>query len=427
MNQILKQENNTVTLKITVGSEAFENACKQAYNKNKGQFNIPGFRKGKATRAVIEKMYGEGIFFEDAIDIVFPEAYRNAVEELKLEVIDRPSLDIEEIGKGKDLVMVINVQVKPEVKLGEYKGIEVKQVSAEVTEEDVETEINKMQEQNARMVTVEDRPVSDKDSILLNFCGSVDGVEFEGGKAENYSLVVGSNTFIPGFEEQLIGMNAGGSKDVVVTFPEDYHSEDLKGKEAVFAVEINEIKETQLPHIDDEFVKDTTEFETLEELKNDIRAKAAENKKKSAEDAMKNEVVEKLAENIEVEIPEVMVKNEVDNMLKDFENNLRYQGMDLNTYYQYTGTSKEVLEDQMKEDAEKGVRISLAVDAVSKSEGVEATEEDMEAEYKKMADIYKLEVEKIKEIFQNSQDEAIKSTIVTRKTVDLLLENAKLV
>ena len=427
MNQILKQENNTVTLKITVGSEAFENACKQAYNKNKGQFNIPGFRKGKATRAVIEKMYGEGVFFEDAIDIVFPEAYRNAVEELKLEVIDRPSLDIEEIGKGKDLVMVINVQVKPEVKLGEYKGLEVKQVSAEVTEEDVETEINKMQEQNARMVTVEDRPVSDKDSILLNFCGSVDGVEFEGGKAENYSLVVGSNTFIPGFEEQLIGMNAGDSKDVVVTFPEDYHSEDLKGKEAVFAVEINEIKETQLPHIDDEFVKDTTEFETLEELKNDIRAKAAENKKKSAEDAMKNEVVEKLAENIEVEIPEVMVKNEVDNMLKDFENNLRYQGMDLNTYYQYTGTSKEILEDQMKEDAEKRVRISLAVDAVSKSEGVEATEEDMEAEYKKMADIYKLEVEKIKEIFQNSQDEAIKSTIVARKTVDLLLENAKLV
>lgn len=427
MNQILKQENNTVTLKITVGSEAFENACKQAYNKNKGQFNIPGFRKGKATRAVIEKMYGEGVFFEDAIDIVFPEAYRNAVEELKLEVIDRPSLDIEEIGKGKDLVMVINVQVKPEVKLGEYKGLEVKEVSAEVTEEDVEAEIKKMQEQNARMVTVEDRPVSDKDSILLNFCGSVDGVEFEGGKAENYSLVVGSNTFIPGFEEQLIGMNAGDSKDVVVTFPEDYHSEDLKGKEAVFAVEINEIKEKQLPQIDEEFVKDTTEFETLEELKSDIRTKAAESKKKSAEDAMKNEVVEKLAENIEVEIPEVMVKNEVDNMLKDFENNLRYQGMDLNTYYQYTGTSKEILEDQMKEDAEKRVRISLAVDAVSKSEGVEATEEDMEAEYKKMADIYKLEVEKIKEIFQNSQDEAIKSTIVARKTVDLLLENAKLV
>ena len=427
MNQILKQENNTVTLKITVGSEAFENACKQAYNKNKGQFNIPGFRKGKATKAVIEKMYGEGVFFEDAIDIVFPEAYRNAVEELKLEVIDRPSLDIEEIGKGKDLVMVINVQVKPEVKLGEYKGLEVKEVSAEVTEEDVEAEIKKMQEQNARMVTVEDRPVSDKDSILLNFCGSVDGVEFEGGKAENYSLVVGSNTFIPGFEEQLIGMNAGDSKDVVVTFPEDYHSEDLKGKEAVFAVEINEIKEKQLPQIDDEFVKDTTEFETLEELKSDIRTKAAESKKKSAEDAMKNEVVEKLAENIEVEIPEVMVKNEVDNMLKDFENNLRYQGMDLNTYYQYTGTSKEILEDQMKEDAEKRVRISLAVDAVSKSEGVEATEEDMEAEYKKMADIYKLEVEKIKEIFQNSQDEAIKSTIVARKTVDLLLENAKLV
>lgn len=427
MNQILKQEKNIVTLKITVGNEAFESACKQAYNKNKGQFNIPGFRKGKATRAMIEKMYGEGAFFEDAIDIVFPEAYRTAVEELDLEVIDRPSLDVEEIGKGKDLVMVITVQVKPEVKLGEYKGLEVKKVDSEVTEEDIDAELKKMQEQSARMVTVEDRPVADQDNLLFDFCGSVDGVEFEGGKAENYSLVVGSNTFIPGFEEQLIGMKAGESKDIIVTFPEDYGSEDLKGKEAVFAVVINEIKEKQLPEIDDEFVKDTTEFENLEELKNDIKAKAADSKKKQSEDTMKNEVVEKLAENIEVEIPEAMIKNEIDSMLKDFENNLRYQGMDLETYYQYTGTSKAILEEQMHPDAEKRVKISLAVEAVSKVEDIEVTEEDMETEYVKMAEIYKLEVDKIKEIFQNSQDEAIKSTIVARKTVDLLLANAKLV
>ncbi|WP_028829668.1 trigger factor [Proteocatella sphenisci] len=427
MNQILKQEKNIATLKITVGNEAFENACKQAYNKNKGKFNIPGFRKGKATRSVIEKMYGEGAFYEDAIDLIFPEAYKNAVEELNLEVIDRPALDIEEIGKDKDLVMVINVAVKPEVKLGEYKGLEVKAVDTAVTDEDVEAELKRMQEQSARMVTVEDRPVADQDNLLFDFCGSVDGVEFEGGKAENYSLVVGSNTFIPGFEEQLIGMKAGESKDIVVTFPEDYNSEELKGKEAVFAVVVNEIKEKQLPEIDDEFVKDTTEFENIEELKSDIKSKMAESKKKQSEDTMKNEVVEKLAENIEVEIPEVMIKNEIDSMLKDFENNLRYQGMDLNTYYQYTETSKEILEEQMKDDAEKRVKISLAVDAVSKVEGVEATEEDMEAEYVKMAEIYKLEVEKIKEIFQNSQDDAIKSTIVARKTVDLILANAKLV
>jgi len=427
MNQILKQEKNIATLKITIGNEAFENACKQAYNKNKGKFNIPGFRKGKATRAVIEKMYGEGAFYEDAIDLIFPEAYKNAVEELNLEVIDRPALDIEEIGKDKDLVMVINVAVKPEVKLGEYKGLEVKNVDTAVTDEDIDAELKKMQEQNARIVTVEDRSVADQDTLLFDFCGSIDGVEFEGGKAENYSLVVGSNTFIPGFEEQLIGLKKGESKDVVVIFPEDYNSEDLKGKEAVFAVVINEIKEKQLPEIDDEFVKDTTEFESLEELKSDIKAKAAESKKKQSEDMMKNEVVEKLAENIEVEIPEVMIKNEIDSMLKDFENNLRYQGMDLNTYYQYTETSKEILEEQMKDDAEKRVKISLAVDAVSKAEGVEATEEDMETEYVKMAEIYKLEVEKIKEIFQNSQDDAIKSTIVARKTVDLVLANAKLV
>lgn len=427
MNQILKQENNVVTLKITVESDVFEAACQKAYNQNKAKFNIPGFRKGKATRAVIEKMYGEGVFFEDAIDGVFPENYKKAVEELNLEVIDRPALDVEQIGKGKDLVMVITVEVKPEVKLGDYKGLEVKKVDAEVTDEDLDAELKQMQEQNARLITVEDRGIVDQDNISLNFCGSVDGVEFQGGKAENYNLVVGSNTFIPGFEEQLLGMKLGEEKDVKVTFPEDYNSDELKGKDAVFAVKINEIKEKQLPSIDDEFVKDTTEFDTLEALKADIKVKLADKKKKYAEDTMKNELVEKLAEKMEVEIPEVMVKTEIENMMRDFEQNLSYQGMDLKTYFQYTGTNKEMLSEQMKEDAEKRVKISLAVDAVSKAEAIEATDADLEAEYAKMAEIYKLEVDKIKEIFQNSQETGIKSTIVARKTVDLLFESAKLV
>lgn len=427
MNQILKQEKNVVTLKITVESDVFEAACQKAYNQNKVKFNIPGFRKGKATRAVIEKMYGEGVFFEDAIDVVFPENYKKAVEELNLEVIDRPALDVEQIGKGKDLVMLITVEVKPEVKLGEYKGLEVKKVESEVTEEDLDSELKRMQEQNARLITVEDRGIVDQDNISLDFCGSVDGVEFQGGKAENYSLVVGSNTFIPGFEEQLLGMKLGEEKNVNVTFPEDYNSDELKGKEAVFAVKINEIKEKQLPAIDDEFVKDTTEFDTLEVLKADIKVKLADKKKKYAEDTMKNELVEKLAENMEVEIPEVMVKTEIENMMRDFEQNLSYQGMDLKTYFQYTGTNKEILSEQMKEDAEKRVKISLAVDAVSKAEAIEATDADLEAEYAKMAEIYKLEVDKIKEIFQNSQETGIKSTIVARKTVDLLFESAKLV
>lgn len=427
MNQILKQEKNVVTLKITVESDVFEAACQKAYNQNKVKFNIPGFRKGKATRAVIEKMYGEGVFFEDAIDVVFPENYKKAVEELNLEVIDRPALDVEQIGKGKDLVMLITVEVKPEVKLGEYKGLEVKKVESEVTEEDLDSELKRMQEQNARLITVEDRGIVDQDNISLDFCGSVDGVEFQGGKAENYSLVVGSNTFIPGFEEQLLGMKLGEEKNVNVTFPEDYNSDELKGKEAVFAVKINEIKEKQLPAIDDEFVKDTTEFDTLEALKADIKVKLADKKKKYAEDTMKNELVEKLAENMEVEIPEVMVKTEIENMMRDFEQNLSYQGMDLKTYFQYTGTNKEILSEQMKEDAEKRVKISLAVDAVSKAEAIEATDADLEAEYAKMAEIYKLEVDKIKEIFQNSQETGIRSTIVARKTVDLLFESAKLV
>lgn len=427
MNQILKQENNFVTLKLTIGSDIFEAACQKAFNQGRGKFNIPGFRKGKATRSVIEKMYGEGVFYEDAIDGLFPEAFRTAVEENNLDIIDRPALDVEQIGKGKDLILLATVELKPEVKLGEYKGLEVTKVEAEVTEEDIARELTSMQEKNARLITAEDRAVETGDSVLLDFDGKVDGIQFPGGQSENYNLEVGSNTFIPGFEPQLVGMALGEEKDIQVTFPAEYHSEDLAGKDAVFTVKINEIKFKQLPEIDDEFVKDTTEFETLDELKADIKAKMVEGKKKFADDSMKNEVVEKLAENIEVEIPEAMINHELDGMLKDFEYNLSSQGMDLNTYFQYTGTTMEALKEQMKDDAKKRVRISLAVEAVSKKEEIVATEEDINAEFAKMAEMYKLDIEKVKEIFQKSQETGIKSTIVARKTVDMLLENAKLV
>lgn len=424
MSQILSHEKNVVKFSLEIEADAFENAIQKAYQKNKGKFNIQGFRKGKATRAMIEKLYGEGVFYDEAIDLVFPEAYTSAIEELELDVIDRPSVDIESIGKGEKLVMTVEVQVKPEVKLGEYKGLEVSKVESEVTDEDIDHEIGHMLENNARLVAIEDRPVKDGDIILFDFLGKVDGVAFDGGKAENYELTVGSGSFIPGFEEQLVGLEIGQEKDIEVRFPEEYHSEDLKGKDAVFTVKVNEIKEKQIPALDDDFVAEATEFETVEELRKSIADDMKNKKAEYAQNAMRNEVVSKLADVAEVEIPQVMVDNEVEAMFRDFEQNLRYQGLDLESYFKYSGTSREDLAENMKGDAEKRVKISLALEAVSKLENITATEEDLNEEYQKMADMYKMEVEKIKEIFKTA-DNGLTRSIVSRKTVDLLLDNSK--
>lgn len=426
MSQILSQEKNVVKFNLEIEADAFESAVQKAYQKNKNKFNIQGFRKGKATRAMIEKLYGEGVFYDEAIDIVFPEAYSATIKELGLDVIDRPSVDIESIGKGEKLVMTVEVQVKPEVTLGEYKGLEVKKVESEVTDEDIDHEISHMLEDHARLIAIEDRAVKDQDMILLDFLGKVDGVPFEGGKAENYELTVGSKSFIPGFEEQLIGLEIGQEKDIEVKFPEDYHSEDLKGKDAVFTVKVNEIKEKQVPVLDDEFVTEATEFETVDELKKSIVEKMKDQKAEYAQNAMKNEVVVKLADVAEVEIPPVMIYNEIDAMIRDFEQNLRYQGLDLESYFNYSGTTREQLSDNMKADAEKRVKMSLAIEQVAKLENITVTEEDLDKEYQKMAEMYKMEVDKIKDIFKNA-DMGLSSSIVSRKTVDFLLENSKLI
>lgn len=426
MSQILSQEKNVVKFSLEIEADAFENAVQKAYQKNKGKFNIQGFRKGKATRAMIEKLYGEGVFYDEAIDIVFPEAYSTAVKDLKLEVIDRPSVDIESIGKGEKLVMTVEVQVKPEVKLGDYKGLEVTKVASEVTDEDIDHEIEHMLENNARLIAIEDRPVKDGDMILLDFLGKVDGVAFEGGKAENYELTVGSQSFIPGFEEQLIGLEIGQEKDIEVKFPEEYHSEDLKGKDAVFTVKVNEIKEKQVPALDDDFVTEATEFETVDELKKSIAENLKDKKAEYAQNAMKNEVVEKLADIAEVEIPHVMIDNEINAMFRDFEQNLRYQGLDIDSYFNYSGMTKDQLAESMKPDAEKRVKMGLAIEEVAKLENISASEDDLNEEYQKMADMYKMEVDKIKEIFK-SADTGLTQSIVSRKTVDFLLDNSKLI
>ena len=426
MSQVLSQEKNVVKFSLEIEAAAFEDAIQKAYQKNRSKFNIQGFRKGKATRAMIEKLYGEAVFYDDAIDVVFPKAYSDAIKELELEVIDRPSVDIESIGKGEALVMTVEVQVKPEVKLGEYKGLEVNQVDSEVTEEDIDHEIGHALEKHARLVAIEDRAVKEGDIIFLNFEGKVDGIPFEGGKAENFELVVGSGSFIPGFEEQLVGLSLGEEKDIEVTFPEEYHAEELKGKPAVFSVKVNEIKEKQIPEADDDFVTEATEFETLEQWKADIAESMKDKKKEFAQNTMKNQVVSKLADIVEVEVPAVMIETEIDGMMRDFEQNLSYQGLNLEQYFSYSGTTREDLAENMRQDAEKRVKIGLALEKIAKAENIAATEEDFEQEYRKMADMYKMDIEQIKNIFKNAEQN-LSGSIISRKTAHFLLENSKLI
>jgi trigger factor len=421
---IVKKENNKVTLQINVSAEEFNKAVHQSYLKNRKRFNIPGFRKGKAPRKVIEMQYGEGVFYEDAINIVLPEKYDRAVEEHNLEPVDRPDIDIENIEKDKDLVFTASVTVKPEVKLGEYKGIEVEKIEYNVTDEDVDNEIEKMRDQNSRLVNIEDRPVQNDDNVIIDYKGFVGDEQFEGGTAENQTLVIGSKSFIPGFEEQLIGANIGDEVEVKVTFPEEYHAENLAGKDAVFNVKVNEIKFKELPELDDEFAKDVSEFDTLDELKNDTKKKMEESAKDKAEKELREKVLDKVVEAIEVEIPEAMVETEIDNMLRDFDFQLRYQGLDLEKYLQFTNSKIEDLRKQMRDDAYIRVKTSLTLGAIGESEKIEANDEDLEQEFEKMAESHKTTVEKLKESFKEENFGYIKNTIKVRKTIDFLVENA---
>ena len=425
-SEILKKENSVVTLKLTIDAQSFDKACKDAYNKNKTKFNVQGFRKGKAPMSIVEKFYGEGVFFEDAVNTLFPDAFEAAVKEHDLDTVARPEIDVEEIGKGKNLVIIADVAVKPEITLGEYKNLTVEKPDSEVSDEEVEKEIEAMREQNARFVTVEDREVKEKDMLLIDFNGKVDGVEFEGGQAENYSIIVGSNTFIPGFEEQLVGMKLNEEKDLSVKFPEEYHAENLAGKDAVFTVKVNEIKEKELPELDDEFAKDVSEFDTLEDLKADAKAKLQKTKDEYADRELENKLVKMAAENATVEIPEAMIDSQVENMVYDFEYQLKYQGLDLENYLKFTNMSIEGLKEQMRPDAKSRVLNSLVIEAISKSENIESTEEDLDQELAKMAESYKMEVDKLKSTLRPSDMDYIKDTVVARKTVEFIKGNANL-
>ena len=416
-------EKNVVKLTIEVEAEVFNDSLKKAYQKNRGRYTIPGFRKGKAPMNFIERYYGESVFYEEAFNIACPEAYEKAIEENSLEPVSRPELDVEQIEKGKDLIFTAKITVKPEVKLGEYKGLKVEKEAVNITDKDVQEELEKIQDKNARLITAEDRVVKDKDTLNIDFEGFVDDEPFEGGSAKGYTLVVGSGTFIPGFEEQLIGAETGKEIDVNVTFPEEYHSEDLKGKEAVFKVLVNEIKEKELPEINDEFAQDVSEFDTLEEYKADIKEKLLKEAQESAEKKYEDAIVNKAVENAEIDIPEVMIENQLNNILNRLNMTLRYQGMDLNSYINMVGTDEETFRNGYRDTAVLDVKTQLVLEKIGKEEKVEATEEDLEAEIAETAEKYKQSVEDFKKHLQDDDIEYIKDTVVTKKIIKLIKEN----
>ncbi|SHI42071.1 trigger factor [Lutispora thermophila] len=423
-SKLEKLENNVATLEITVSAEKLEEGIAKAYIKNAKKFNLPGFRKGKAPRKLIEKYYGEGVFYEDAINEVCPEAYNEAIKEHDLHPVDRPSIDIIDIESGKGIVFKAEVTVKPEVQLGEYKGIEVEKKEYNVTDEDVAKELEILRNKNARIIDVTDRPVKMGDITTIDFKGFVDGEQFEGGTAENYKLEIGSGQFIPGFEDQLVGATIGNEVDVNVTFPEDYRAEELAGKPAVFKVTVKEIKEKELLPLDDEFAKDTSEFDTLEELKEDIRKKKTEEAERLAKHEYENNVIKKVVENAQVDIPEVMIDNQVEAMLDDFDYQLRYQGLDLDTYIKYMNINYDELKETYKETARDRVKTQLVLEAVTKAENIAVTDEELEEEINKTAKMYNQDAEKFRKSLKERDIEYIKEGLEVQKTIDFLVKNS---
>lgn len=422
--QIEKLEHNMVKLTIEVDADKFVKAMKEAYNKEKGKINMPGFRKGKVPMAYLEKMYGPEMFYEDAVNTVINTEYPAAAAESGLEITSQPKIDVVQVEKGKNLIFTAEVAVKPEVTLGEYKGIEVAKAEIEVTDEEISAELVKEQEKNAREIAVEDRAVADGDIVNLDYSGSCDGVKFEGGTAEDQTLVIGSHSFIEGFEEQLIGHNIGEEFDINVTFPEEYHAPDLAGKAAVFAIKLNGIKVKELPAIDDDFAQDVSEFDTLDDMKADIKAKLTEQKEKAAKTDKENAVVDKIIENAEMDIPEAMIDSETENMVNDFAQRIQYQGLTLDQYFQFTGMTMDKLKEEMQPQAKKAIQTRLVLEAIVAAENIEATEEDLDAEYGKMAEMYQMEVEQIKQIL-GAQADGMKKDIAVQKAVTFVTEAAK--
>lgn len=423
--QLEKLEKNMAKLTIEVPAEEFEKAIEQAYQKNKGRISLPGFRKGKAPRKMIEKMYGTGVFYEDAANIVIPRAYDEAVKECEETIVSRPNIDVTQIEAGKPFIFTAEVALKPEVTLGEYKGVEVPKAEIEVTEEEIQAEVDKERENNSRTIDVDDRGVEKGDLIKLDFDGSVDGVPFQGGKAEDYPLTVGSGSFIPGFEDQLVGAKIGEEMEVKVTFPEDYHAEELKGKDAVFKCTVKEIKVKELPEADDEFAKDVSEFDTMEEYKADIKKNLTEKKEAEAKKAKESAVVAKVVENATMEIPDAMIDEQVRRMADDFTRRIESQGITMEQYMQFTGMDAEKLVEQMKPEALKRIQNSLVLEAVAKAENIEISDERLDEEIAKMAESYKMEADKLKELMGDYEKDQMKNDLAIQAAVDLVRDSAK--
>jgi trigger factor len=423
--QVEKLEKNMAKLTIEVSAQDLEKAIEDAFQKNKNKISVPGFRKGKVPRKMVEKMYGQEIFYEDAANALIPEAYEKALDECTEDIVSSPKIDVVQIEAGKPFVFTAEVALKPEVKLGKYKGVTVDKVSTEVTDEEVDAEVGRERENNARNVEVTDRPVKDGDITTIDFEGFVDGVPFEGGKGENYPLTIGSGTFIPGFEEQLIGAEIGREVEVNVTFPEDYQAEELKGKAAVFKCTVKEIKEKELPELDDEFASEVSEFETLAEYKADVRGKLEEKKAKEAKDAREAAVIDAIVKDSDMEIPEPMLETQQRQMVDEFAQRIQMQGLSMEQYMQFTGASYDQLTEQVKPQAEKRIQSRLVLEAIAKAENITATDEEFEEELKVMAQAYQMEVDKVREMLPEKSTAQIKEDIAVRKAAQFAVENAK--
>ena len=419
--QVENLEKNTAKLTIEVPAEKFEEAVQHSYNKNKGKFNIPGFRKGKAPFNMIKKMYGVGVFYEDAVDEVIDASYPDAAKESGLDIVSRPSISIEEIEEGKAFVYTAVVAVKPEVTLGEYKGVEVQKTKSEVTEEDIETEIKRAREKNSRLITVEDRGIEDGDQVTIDFDGSVDGKRFEGGKAEDYPLTIGSHTFIDNFEEQLIGKTTGEECEVNVTFPAEYHVEELKNKPAVFKVKVKEIQRKELPEANDDFASEVSDFDTMEEYKKDLTEKLQAEKIEAAKTADEDKVVAKVIENATMEIPDQMVEEQVNGMVNDYARRLESQGISFKQYVEITGMTAEKIGEQMKPQAIKRIQTRLVLEAVVKAENIQADDAAVEEQFDKMAEDFKMDKEQIKGMFGEEQIAQLKEDLAVQKAIDFLV------
>ena len=414
------EEKNMVKLVIESTAEEFEAGLNTAYNKNKSKISLPGFRKGKAPRKMIEKMYGAEVFYEDAANSIIPDAYAKAADECGLELVSQPKINVTQLEAGKPFIFEAVVATKPEVELGQYKGVEVTKADAEVTDADVEEELKRVQEQNSRTVAVTDRAVKDGDNTVIDFEGFVDGVAFEGGKGTDYPLTIGSHSFIDTFEDQIIGMNIGDEKEINVTFPEEYHVDDLKGKPAMFKVSVKEIKEKQLPELNDEFAQDVSDFDTIAEYKDDLKNKIADRKSREAKAKQEDEAIAKIIEDSKMDIPDAMVDTQVNRMVEDFAQRLQQQGLSVEQYFQYTGMTADKIMEEMKPEAVKRIQSRLVLEAVVKAENIETSEEDFEAELKKMAETYKMELDQIKEFMGDYEKKQIKEDLAIQKAIEVI-------